>query len=467
MARLLAVLVVSVLIGAAPAAADVALDAVAAELLRTGVYVEPGAEELDRGALDQAVGDPDTDVSVAVLAEPPAAGPQAVTQDLLAQVGGTVVLVTPTDVWVETDTYDDERVDDAFATADERAAASGDIGPYVLAFAQALEDPEAGGGGGGGGLGLWLVGGGAVALAGLSLAGSGRRRREARAAQERSLAEARTEVRGQVAVLAERIVGLTDRVSLSGDARVQQLFNDASQAYQEAQATVDTSDSPETLERVSDRLDHARWQVESVAALLDGREPPPQPTREEACFFDPNHGAGTEEATLSTPAGNRTVRVCAADAARLRAGEAPEPRLVDVGGRRVPVAMAPRSYGGGGLGWLDDFTLVLGGGRSPYGWGGYRSGWGRGWGGGYGPGWGGGWGGPSWDAPYGGGFGGGYARPRARSGGFGGGFGGGTSSRGGGGRSRGGGGGVRRMSSGGGRSRGGGGRSRGSGGRRR
>ena len=457
----------------APAALAAQFGEVADALANEGVYVEPGAEEVDRDALEEAADDPDTDLSVAVLADSPAGGEEALAADLVDEVGGTVLVFSPATLWAESAVYEEDVTLSALDAADAEVGAGGDPGDYGLAFEQALEEGGSGDGGGGfGSLGLLLVGGGAAALGGLALFRSSRRRRDARQAQERSLEEARTEVRAQVAALAEQIVTFSDRVALSGNNAAQDLFNEASQTYQQAQATLEQSDSPEALERVSDQLDHARWQLESVAALLDGREPPPKPEREEACFFDPTHGAGTEEAVIETPAGNRTVRVCAADAAKLRAGQTPEPRMIDVGGQRVPAAMAPRSYGGGGLGWLDDFVLVMGPGRSPFGWGGYRGGYGRGWGGGYGPGWSGGWGGPAWDSPWGGGYGGGYDdRSRRRSSGWGGGFGGGGAvSRGGSGRSRSSGGGRSRSlssRSSGGRSRGGGGRSRGGGGRRR
>lgn len=446
-------------------------DEVADALADDGYYVEPGAEQVDVADLEAAVDDPDTDLSVAVLAEGPSEGAEPITEDLLFDVGGTVIVFTPDEVWVESEVYGASQYEAALDRADAEVGVAGNPGDYTLAFAQALEQPAAATGTGGGGLGgllpLLLVGG--VAVGGFSLFRRSRRNKQDRAAQTQALEEARTEVRAQVTALAERIVALNDRVALSEDERVRAQFNEASQGYQQAQAALESSSAPAELERVSDQLDHARWQIESVTALLDGREPPPQPEKQEACFFDPTHGAGTEEAEIETATGTRKVRVCAADAAKLRAGQEPTPRMVDVGGQRIPVAMAPRSYGGGGLGWLDDFVVVMGGRRSPFGWGGYRGGYSGRWGGGYGPGWG------RWEGDYGGGYSGGFGgggfgggggyRPsrRSSSGGFGGGFGGfggGRSSSSGGGRSRSSGGGGRSRSSfrssGGGRSRGGG-----------
>ena len=138
-------------------------------------------------------------------------------------------------------------------------------------------------------------------------------------------------------------------------------------------------------------------------------------------------------------------RVCADQLAK---GEAPSPRTIVVGGQEIPAASAPRSYGGGGMGVLDVFSVFTGGGWMDQRWGGYygpgyRTGglFGGGFGGmgGYGyrrrAGWGGGFGG------FGGGFGGGIAggvSSGRRSGGFGGGRSGGGHRRSGGGRSGGG-----------------------------
>ncbi|MPY86051.1 MAG: hypothetical protein GEV00_23055, partial [Actinophytocola sp.] len=154
-------------------------------------------------------------------------------------------------------------------------------------------------------------------------------------------------------------------MELAGDEKASRLYATATETYTSAQNHLEGSSSITELENVSDELDHARWQLESVNALLEGREPPPEPEQEVACFFDPNHGAGVEEAAIDTSAGQQNVRVCSYCAAKLRAGEAPEPRMIEVGGQRMPTAMAPRSYGGGGLGWLADFALILGGRRYP------------------------------------------------------------------------------------------------------
>lgn len=219
---------------------------------------------------------------------------------------------------------------------------------------------------------------GGLAIAGvLTLVSNLRTRRAFTQQRERDLAEARGEVSTQVGAMATEIVGLTDRLRVQQDPRADELFAAATGAYQAAQGHVERATSARELEGVADELDHARWQLEAVVAVLDGRELPPGGEREQACFFDPTHGTGTDPAAIDTPAGRRTVRVCSYCAAKLRSGASPAPRMIEVGGRRVPAAKAPRSHGGGGHTDLDDFTVVLDQIRRPYGWGGRGGGWSR------------------------------------------------------------------------------------------
>lgn len=220
---------------------------------------------------------------------------------------------------------------------------------------------------------MLVVGG--LAVAGVLSAISNLRTRQAfRAQRERELGEARAEVSAQVSAMADEILALTDRLRVAPDDEAERLFAEATGTYQQAQDHLERATTARELEGVTDELDHARWQLAAAAAMAEGRQLPPGGTREEACFFDPTHGTGTDVAEIDTAAGRRTVRVCSYCATKLRSGTAPEPRMIEVGGRRVPAAKAPRSHGGGGHTDLDDFTLVLDQIRLPYGWGGWRGG---------------------------------------------------------------------------------------------
>jgi hypothetical protein len=208
-----------------------------------------------------------------------------------------------------------------------------------------------------------------LAIAGvLSLVSTVRTRRAFRAERQRALTEAQDEVREQVGAMADGILALTDRLTLAGNHQASTLFGKATATYQQAQDHLERSTTARELEDVSDELDRARWELAAAEALVEGDSPPPEPGAVGACFFDPTHGSGTFPAEIDTPAGRRAVRVCSYCAAKLRAGTAPEPRMIAVGGRRVPAAKAPRGYGGGGMDWLEDFDVVLGDVRRPYGW---------------------------------------------------------------------------------------------------
>lgn len=221
--------------------------------------------------------------------------------------------------------------------------------------------------------GIILVVVGLVA-AGVATGVSNLRTRRAFAEQRRrSLEEARQEVGAQVSSMATEIVDLTDRVAITEDVdpEARRLFAEATGTYQQAQDHLEHAQVAPELESVSDELDHARWKVEAARAMLEGRLPPEEPALSQACFFDPTHGAGTDVARIDTAAGRREVRVCSYCATKLRSGQSPEPRMIEVSGRQVPAAKAPRSHGGGGLDWLEDFSLVLDDVRRPYGWGRY------------------------------------------------------------------------------------------------
>jgi hypothetical protein len=370
---------------AAPLALAVSADEVAAEVEAEGFYIEPGGEDVDTEALRDGLDQVSTRVLPVLLADEPPGGEQAFAEDVLAnlQEDGTVLVISPSAVQVVSSEADDGQVDEALSLADDEVrfdtAGAGEI---ATAFAAAFDEVVRESGGAttsddGGGLrtGALLLAVGLGVVGVVTFAGWRWRERRRREQSERLLTEAREEVRGQISALAEQILQLSDRVELAGNAEASGLFSDATAAYGQAQQELERVKAPQELERISDELDHARWQLEAVAASLDGREPPPRPEREPACFFDPTHGAGTEEAVIDTPAGQKPVQVCKACAAKLEAGEAPEPRMIAVGGQQVPAPMAPRYFGGGGLGWLGDFAMILGGHRHSYGWGGY-SGWG-------------------------------------------------------------------------------------------
>lgn len=205
---------------------------------------------------------------------------------------------------------------------------------------------------------------GAVAL----LRGSRMTRQVAR----QRIAEARSEARHQIDAMSDKILAISDRVTIATP-EAQEAYARAATAFRQASEEFAAANSEAQLTQLADDLDRARWQLEVTTAVLDGKQPPAGPTEAPACFFDPDHGAGVRQATLQTPAGDRQVGVCDYCAGKLDRGEAPEPRRIPVGGKAMPVSMAPREYGGAGMQDLDTFSVVFGhGGPVPYRWGGAR-----------------------------------------------------------------------------------------------
>lgn len=282
----------------------------------------------------------------------------------------TVVVLTRDEAGAASAVWDDDALDRAF---DEAFATTGDT--YLTDFRQVAaalggesstpggETPGSGGEpqpSGGGFSVVWIIALAFIGYVGFRLWANSR---DDEKAAGRRLGEARREIEAQVAVVANQILELSDRPDLASNAEATAHFRNASEVFRAAEVRLAEATTTQDLERLADDLDDARWELAAAAARLAGEEPPPRPeeAHPEPCFFDPTHGAGVEEATLQTAAGTRTVKVCAADAERLRRGEHPEPRTVSVDGRAVPAPKAPRSHGGGGMDALDVFSILVGG----------------------------------------------------------------------------------------------------------
>ncbi len=192
---------------------------------------------------------------------------------------------------------------------------------------------------------------------------SRRRKAHGGAADPGEIETARAEIREQLEVVANEILENENTVGLSDNAAAIEHYRLASETYDDVATRLDTTTSLLNLAELNDRVDHARWQMDAAEALVEGRPVPPVPEPEKpaACFFDPTHRPGSTEATVKTPAGSKQVNVCPSCARKLERGERPDPRMIDVAGRRVPAAKAPKSHGGAGMGGLDIFDIVLGG----------------------------------------------------------------------------------------------------------
>ena len=406
-------LMLLVLVVSAPAFAQT-LDDIAPELELRGYHIGQGAD-ITINEMEELVDQHDGFGFVA-LGPTPEGGADLLANRLLDAAPSleTIVVLTADEAGAASAVHDDDALDDAFDAAfattgdtylrdfQEVAGALGSAGgPIVTVPGQVTTPGPAPDSAGGGGFSIfWLV---AIGVVGYFAYRMWQNSRDDEGAVGRRFAEAKDEIEAQVAVVANQILELSDRPDLVANAAATEHYRRASEVFGSAEARLQEATTTASLEALADDLDDARWELAAADALLDGRPVPDRPEEEhpEPCFFDPTHGAGIEEAELSTPAGTRTVKVCRNDAERLRKGEHPEPRTVTVDGRAVPAPTAPRSHGGQGMDALDIFSILVGGMGNATG---YR------WGGGSRR------RGPTVFGGMGGGFGGGRSRGSASSG---------------------------------------------------
>ena len=364
-----------------PAASQTVED-VAEEVAFRGYFIEEGSsvdfDEMER--LLTGLPTDETTWGFVALAEDPAGGTDLIADQVLASSGvGTVMVISPGEFGAVSSVYDDAAISEALDAADS-ALSQGEVAGFE-AFATSLSGQSAepvspgGGGPGVGGSGwIWLL----VIAVGLLLLfwwmRWSRRRRE-EGVVESELDEARAELNSQTNTVSNQIIELSDKVQLSEHPQAIDYYRQASDTFAQVHDELEKAATVVQLEALSDRLDTARWQLEACAAVLEGRPVPSQPEQVEHCFFDPTHGAGTEEAEVRTPAGDKEVRVCRRCAAKLEQGELPETRSINVGGQPVPAPAAPKSYGGGGFDWMSAIAIVLAGKEILTGGSGSRRGW--------------------------------------------------------------------------------------------
>ena len=355
-------------------------DEIADQVDPRGYYIEPGAEA-DFEVMEDLVArvtNSETRFYFVALANDPVQGTDEFAEEVLDRLGSgaTVVVISPGEIGARSDDFSDSdlnRAADAAVNDSDRtfeadfrvfaeslvgvpAGATGTTSGLTTTTISSTTDESSGGGG----VFIFLaVVAGVIALVVFM---TRRSNKQAKQAGAQRIDEAKQEIRGQLDVIANEILDLADKVKLSEHDRAEEYFRTASATYQQALDQLDKATNLAELERLSDQLDTTRWQLEAAEAVVEGRKIPPEPEdRPNACFFDPTHRAGVEEAKIETAAGSKTVSVCRECAGKLRRGEQPKPRDIMVGGRRVPAPMAPRSHGGGGFDWMGAVAVILSG----------------------------------------------------------------------------------------------------------
>ena len=348
----------------------------AAAVLERGYYVDGGLDTSE-ARLAAAVGRASgagVRFYVVILADNPPGGAAAFASGVLDRVGnGTVLVLASSQEAIESTEFPSARLEEALDRAFD--AGGGDEG-FVDSVVSTLTRPAPTSGDGGGSGWLFLLA--LVAFpVGIVWWLIRRQKRSAAESERRQVEEARLEIRSQLDAMANIILEISDQVSATETREDNEYLAAAGTTYTAASEAFAGATALRDLEDLADQIGEARWQLDAAAAIAHGRPVPSLPEKEirHQCFFDPNHPEATEVAELSTPAGTRQVRVCKEDADRLRRGEEAKPRMIQVGGRQVPAPMAPRSYGGLGLGWLDVFTVGMGGASTSrsYDWAGSRS----------------------------------------------------------------------------------------------
>jgi hypothetical protein len=356
---------------AAPAFAQPTSDEVAAQVAETGFFIDEGlpASPSSISASVSRARNAGIKLFVVLLDADPPGGATTFADAVFDRTGGngTVLVLSDSGEGIASSEFDQRTLENAL---DHALGSSSDDEGYVSALVDHLIDPSvATPERGGGGRVLLIV---LIALVALIVWGIRRAGRTAKRRDEQLLDEARGELQAQIGSVANKLLDISDIVSASDTKKDDTYLRQAAATFTEVESAYAQVADLHDLEELSDRLDVARWELEAAEAIAFGREVPPKPEPQQryVCFFDPTHGDASETAQIRTATGKRTVRVCKADAALLRRGKQPEPRMVTVDGLQVPSPAAPKSHGGSGFDGLDLFTILTrGAAAASYDWG--------------------------------------------------------------------------------------------------
>ncbi|MFR9673959.1 hypothetical protein [Streptomyces sp. TR02-1] len=362
----LAVLAAALLLvagGATSAKAASGLDSAAAALRDGPVYVDPRASDAlpdpRADALGKTIRDADKPVFVAVLPKAGEFDRSTLLQDLRARVGVTGVYVVALGdrlgAGADPQVMSNRAVDNLRGTVER--AHPGDVAAMTTDFVdQAVGQADGtapaswnGGAAGDTSAGSFLAGVAvlvglfAVVLGGVSLLGSAGRKRRDREEREQ-LETLRPVVDEDITAFGEALDRLDFSPSESGaDDAMRTDYARALDAYEDAKDAMAGATGPGDVRRVTGVLEDGRFALATLDARRTGE---PLPERRPPCFFDPRHGPSAQDVQWAPPSGaERSVPVCAADAARLAEGEEPESREVDTAQGRRPYWEAGPAYG--------------------------------------------------------------------------------------------------------------------------
>ncbi|WP_375423803.1 hypothetical protein [uncultured Friedmanniella sp.] len=177
-----------------------------------------------------------------------------------------------------------------------------------------------------------LVGGGAALYRRRAIA---EQQAQERAELESQLSTSRRAADEDVTKFGEELQRLD--VDVAGhplDEPMQQDYQRALDAYEDAKTSLDAVRQPAEIKHVTSILEDGRYAIACVKARVGNR---PLPAKRPPCFFNPAHGPSSSDVEWAPPGGAlRSVPACPADAERVLAGADPYIRTVQVGAQRVP-----------------------------------------------------------------------------------------------------------------------------------
>ena len=164
-----------------------------------------------------------------------------------------------------------------------------------------------------------------------------------RAALENQLSTSKRAADEDVTKFGEELQRLdTDVAGHALDEAMQQDYQRALDAYEDAKSSLDAVQRPDEIRHVTEILEDGRYAVACVKARIAGR---PLPAKRPPCFFNPAHGPSSQNVDWAPPGGTaRSVPACPADAERVLAGADPYIRTVQVGAQRVPYWEGGQAY---------------------------------------------------------------------------------------------------------------------------
>ena len=253
-------------------------DEIAVELRDNGVYVEPGAEG-DESELAGIVSG--TSVSIVSLANDILPSAESFSRDLRDDVGGTVLVVTPSEIAAASTTFPNDDVDralDAFGGSVEDGTRSFisalDATTTAGADSSSGEGSTDGSSGGGSAAGLLIVLG-VIVVAIVAVVLFVRSRNRKRVKDE--IETRRATVGEELEQIGGEIVELSDRVTVTDNDEATTHFRVANEEFLGLQDRLAAAKTLWEVTQVDYDADQTAWHLDAAEALVEGNAVPEQP----------------------------------------------------------------------------------------------------------------------------------------------------------------------------------------------